>query len=141
MGAYADRYSRHKPECYGDADYYDSADPDCQVCPYRGTCRTTVRRKEREARETHQYRRAASPDKRRVLASGPDPSELVERPDEENIGFFGALVVNGMLSGVRAGLVEAVFAVDQIPRYAYPDPFSERSVRRRKLPQGHDEDD
>ncbi len=43
--------------------------------------------------------------------------------ESSSMGFFGALMFNGTLSGFRAGLVEAVFAVDQIPRAPYEDPF------------------
>lgn len=70
----------------------------------------------------------------------PEPEDFLERDDDENIGFFGALMFNGMLGGIRAGLKEAMFATDQIPRYPYPDPFR-REAPRAKVSKNEEEDD
>lgn len=56
------------------------------------------------------------------MAVNPDPEDFIER-DDESLGFFGALAFNGALSAARAGMVEGIFAMDQIPRAPYPDPF------------------
>lgn len=79
----------------------------------------------------------------------PDPADFVER-DDESMGFFGALAFNGFLSGMRAGAMEGIFAMDQIPRAPYPDPFrdfwkkpkpKEEEPRRSRRYRDEDEDD
>jgi len=47
------------------------------------------------------------------------------------VSFFGALAINAGLSSVGAGLKEAQYAVDSIPRVAYPDPLA-AAIRRGK---------
>ena len=56
------------------------------------------------------------------------------------MGFFSALLFNGGLSGLRAGLTEAVFAVDQIPRAPYEDPFRSIFAKNRAASGRQDED-
>ncbi len=65
------------------------------------------------------------------MHTSPKSEDYVER-DDESLGFWGALVMNGALSAFRAGLVEAVFATDQIPRFPYADPFRSAMNRRRE---------
>lgn len=155
MSAYSRRFqssssASKRPECFGDADIRDPRDPDCAACRFKHTCRVAIARKQR--REDHdggpRYYSAGSSKKKKKKKNSnrvhrshaPDPEDLLEREDS-SLSFFGALAVNGVLSGIRAGLVEATFAVDQIPRYPYPDPFEAAVKRGRASVLGDDDDD
>ncbi len=134
-----------KPRCFGDAREHSTKDPVCQDCRFFRTCAIIVRRKLEAAGEEPRPRPAVDrrsdyrrddrrddrQDSRRDGRRGlrpPDPEDYIER-DDDNVSFWSALIFNGAMSGIRAGLVEAVFASDQIPRFQYPDPF--RAVFKR----------
>ena len=140
--------SERRPACFGDAEEHSARDRVCQGCRFFQTCAIIVRGKTASSREPIRngeraperrgdYRREDRRDYRRDegrrTIRAPDPEDFIER-DDDDVSFWGALFFNGAMSGLRAGLVEAVFASDQIPRFQYPDPF--RAAFKRK-----DEDD
>jgi len=131
-----------KPPCYGDPDEYDARDEECRDCRFFRTCRITARRKMREEDEDEDERPAGKSkyrnDRPSSVPRDPNPEDYEER--EESIGFWPALVANGALSGARAGLVEATFALDQIPRFPYPDPFRKAAKRGRQRAMEEEED-
>ncbi len=140
-----------KPPCYGDPDEYAKDDPDCRRCRFQNTCRAIVNRKlrrEREDEEEEEDERPAGKSKYRKntqrpssVPVDPDPESYEER-DEEPDSFWTALAANGALSAMRAGLVEATFAIDQIPRFPYPDPFRTAAQRgRRRAAETPEEED
>lgn len=127
-----------KPRCFGDPDEHDPADRMCRNCKFQIVCGHIARTKARE--DSRRPDRPSTPpptttpprpgrDSR--VAKTPDPEDYIER-SEESVGFFGALFFNGALSGLRAALVEATFASDQIPRFQYPDPFRNAFKRDRR---------
>lgn len=139
---------KQKPPCYGDPYEYDPKDRECRDCRYVRTCRIAARRRRREEEEEEEETEERSAGKAKYRSSGqrpnsvpvnPNPEEYDERDDE--IGFWPALVANGALSGVRAGLVEATFAIDQIPRFPYPDPFAKAAKRGRRRAVEDEEDE
>jgi hypothetical protein len=125
-------YARAKPDCYGDPDYYESDDPDCEACPVKRTCRAIVNRKEARREEEEATERKYKKAKKKRIDPDPDPEDYEEREEAIAGGFFGALIFNGALSATRAGMVEATFAIDQIPRAPYPDPFESITKKRKK---------
>lgn len=137
------RSEGRRPSCYGDPDVYDLRDRDCKECPFKATCRVAVNKKLRRQEDNdeprHKSKSKSARRHGRRVGSEPDPESYIER-DDESLGFFGALAVNGALSGVRAMFVEATFAVDQIPRYPYPDPFKP-AIKRGRQAAGVDDDD
>jgi len=129
-----------KPKCFGDPEEHSPRDRTCQDCRFFQTCAVIVKNKRRDDErgddrrrdDRRDDRREPRRDDRRGLRA-PDPEDYIER-DDAAVGFFGALMFNGAMSAVRAGLVEAVFATDQIPRFQYPDPFIDAFVK--KKPEG-----
>ncbi len=120
-----------RPSCFGDVREHDETDRICRNCRWLQTCAVIVKNKKRDARDRdvrddRDDRRNDRSDSRRgpgrSIPVNPDPEDYLEREDE-SLGYFGALMFNGALAGVRAGLVESVFALDQIPRAPYTDPF------------------
>lgn len=127
---------QRKPRCFGDPSEHSQTDPTCRRCVFEQTCGIIVRSKLREESKK-QDRSAAPPAVNRPAERGgkipkpPDPEDYTER-DDESAGFFGALFFNAAMSALRAGLVEATFASDQIPRFPYPDPFRAAFKRGRE---------
>jgi hypothetical protein len=125
-----------RPNCFGDPREHDPRDRTCERCRWEQTCAVIVKNKRRDDREDRGDRREdrdTRRDGRRgpgpSIAVNPDPESYLER-EEASLGFFEALMFNGVLSGARAGLVESVFALDQIPRAPYEDPFREIMKKR-----------
>jgi hypothetical protein len=131
-----------RPNCFGDPREHDPKDRTCERCRWEQTCAVIVKNKRRDDRDDD--RRTDRRDDRRddrdtrkdprrgpgaSISTNPDPEDYLEREDA-SLGFFEALAFNGVLSGFRAGLVEAVFAVDQIPRAPYQDPFRKYMKQR-----------
>jgi hypothetical protein len=118
--------SSSKPECYGEVDVYDSADPVCEDCPVHRACKVSVDKElRRVARDTSSGTRRR---RREREEEAPDrvfrPKKNSEREDpEENDTFFSALIYNGTLSAMKAVLLEAHHGVDSIPHVRYPNPF------------------
>jgi len=107
----------------------------CRRCNYRRTCGVIVQRKlasqdEEEDRERERARKSRY--RGRNIPVDPDPADFEERDDDGGLGFFGALAMNGALSGLRAGLIEAIYAIDEIPRVPYEDPFEKALSRGRE---------
>lgn len=128
-----------KPRCFGDPDEHSARDRVCRDCRFFQTCAIIVKNKDRDKdngrdddRRRDDRRDDRRSDYRRDKDRGlraPDPEEYIER-DDTSVNFWEALVFNGALSAARAGMVEAVFATDQIPRFQYPDPFRDAFRRR-----------
>ena len=144
-----------RPNCFGDPREHDERDSTCRKCKWESTCGVIVKNKLRDARDSRDERddrrrydrvddrRRDDRDRRGPGSSipvNPDPESFVEREDE-SLGFFGALAFNSMLSGFRAGMVEGIFALDQIPRAPYQDPFKKMMAPRRPRDDDEEEDE
>lgn len=150
--SYADRAgpgTLNKPRCFGDPEEHSPKDDVCQDCRWFQTCAVVVRSKLREEdkgdrgrdrdrdSERERGRRDSRYDDRdRSRDREPRPEDYPER--KERVPFFVALLINGGLSGVRAGFREAMYATDQIPRFPYEDPFA--IIMRKKRSTDADED-
>lgn len=130
--------SESRPHCYGDVDIHNPNDYRCRdKCSLFRVCGVIVknkilsanRRDESRGRDPREARQDERKDVDRGSLKAPAPEDYVERV-ESDLGFFGALAFNGTMSAIRAGMVEAVYATDQIPRFPYPDPFSTKKTRR-----------
>lgn len=77
--------------------------------------------------------------------SAPSSADYEER--EQPTNFFTALTINGALAGLGAGLREAVYAVDDIPRMRYEDPLAyfmqppKRKRKKRRIVEEYDDDE
>lgn len=145
-----------KPKCFGDPREHDPRDRVCMECRWQQTCGVVVKNRTRDERSDRDERRPYRDDRRPYrdddrrsyraddrrdrgsdyarptrLDVDPDPDSYVER-DDESLGFFPALIFNGLLGGMRAGAIEAAYAIDQIPRFPYQDPFKSAMERRRQ---------
>ena len=150
---YADQFpdAEEKPSCFGDEELQDDSHPTCRACEVRRNCKLVVRRKyaRRDGRPDSRlprysqhkpptYRGAASRDAGRQRPAEPRVEDLIER-DEASESFFVALAANGALSSARAVLSEAVYALDSVPRFQYPDPFKNALERGRR--RGEEDED
>jgi len=143
-----------RPSCFGDEREHDENDRICRNCRWQATCAVIVKNNLRDKRERDSRRddRDDRDDRRSAgrkgpgnsIAVTPDPESFVERNDEA-LGFFEALMFNGALAGIRAGMVEGIFAMDQIPRAPYRDPFKhvfeERARKPKRSTRHRDEDE
>tara|TARA_Y100000034_G_scaffold134265_1_gene202193 strand:- start:927 stop:1307 length:381 start_codon:yes stop_codon:yes gene_type:complete len=108
-----------RPECYGDEDYYDPADAECQACEYKTTCSVIVRRRANQARQR-------TTDIRSTTKKKLHRSEYREVPYEDpsqDTSFQGALGHNASVNGVQALADTFAEAMRSIPRLKYPNPF------------------
>ena len=115
-----------RPECFGDREEYTLTDPTCRQCTWKTRCKLVVIKSKREEKEDREEVPAA----RRGTVK--DPSEFEEREDGGDIGFFGALGINSLLSALGAVMRELAYAIDGIARIPYPDPLKEALERGRK---------
>ena len=129
--SYGRKYKKSKrPECFSDPDEYDLKDRVCRNCDWKRPCKTLVLKK---------IERAEAEDEDGTVARGDrhhkDPEDFEEREDDGGLGFFGSLAVNSSLYAVGVALGEAQYAVDQIPRFPYEDPFEKAITRGRNRAQ------
>jgi hypothetical protein len=125
-GSYGQKYAKgKKPACFGDVEEYDLRDRVCRDCGWKRSCKSVVESKlEREEEEDEEEKK----DGRRI----PNPEDFVEREDSGDLGFFSALAINSGLYAVGVALGEAQYAVGQIPRFRYEDPFASAIARGKK---------
>ena len=150
--SYSSRHQerREKPECYGDEDYHDPSTEECDECRFKATCRITVRRK-REQEDDDEDRKPSRRSSRGRTLFVRKRGHQVRRMEEprlerfedqvvEPLTFWAALIANGGLSAVGACLREAQFAIDQTPRFIYPDLFAPAIERRRRRRRTEEDD-
>lgn len=127
--SYKERFgSAKKPQCFGEPTEYSLSHSVCRDCDWKGRCRVLVNRKlDREAEEAEEEERT-----RGRRDDEYDATDYEEREDDGGLGFLGALAVNSGLSAAERVAEEVRYSLQQIPRFAYPDPFAEAIKRGRR---------
>lgn len=115
---YNKRGGADRPECFSDPEEYDLRTRVCRDCDWKRPCKILVGKKLRrlEEEEEEVEERDGRHHKR--------PEDFTERESSGALGFFGSLTVNAGLYAAGVALSEAQFAVNQIPRFPYEDPFA-----------------
>ena len=133
--SYSERFVRpaeEKPVCYGEVNKFSTDDPECRVCVFKGSCRMSVERKiaAAEAGNRHVlggnvvrpgYTPTSTPTTNPVVSAPAPASQRIAATPED--AFFAALTHNGSLSALESISREVTFAIQSIPRRAYPVPF------------------
>jgi hypothetical protein len=119
MGSFSAQFQNRdgeKPECYGDADYYDGSHPICQECAYKGTCRLKVESNRRSSQTpaTNYPRPGQKP------PNAPAAKARVYEEPEGNDSFTGVLAYNAGLNAVTTMAETLTEALAGIPRKKYP---------------------
>jgi hypothetical protein len=128
---YGRKYGSNKsqrPECFANERELDLRSSVCRSCDWKLPCKRLVAKAQERREEEAPNSRTSRDDGRRETA----PEDFSERETDGGLGFFGALVINSGLYAVGVTLGEAQYAVEQIPRFPYSDPFEEAVKRGRK---------
>ena len=121
---------RDEPECYGDSEFYDIDDRDCQTCLAFEACGIKVQRlRERSlnnarrnfnTRGNTSYRREPTPSYKQqsVRRHEPKNDPLIENCTDEDT-FFSVLTHNASLEALQSVFDELSNSVRNIPRKSY----------------------
>lgn len=120
MGTFSDRFNNHgdsRPECFGDPDYFDLSEKNCQGCGWKGTCRLKVTAL-RGPQSTSYERGGVSTTQTQVHRPG-IKAKVYEEPVETDT-FTAVLMHNAGLNAVTSISETLTDALSQIPRKKYP---------------------
>lgn len=121
-------YLDNKPDCYGDEDYYDEDDEDCQACQVRKACSIRASRGSRTSTSrtyTRSYTRTPTPKTTAVTKKQNKVAKIIEDPSDDTT-FAKILLHNTGLEVLQTMVDELGNSIRHIPRIDYGKYFDRK---------------